>query len=242
MPLTFVLNTLNTNCLLYRNFLYYRTDTNYWKCTQCKSTVSTTGETEADEVKRTTKAWHDHFEMSKPEIECKKAITRIKQRVTDVTSERFSVSYANEEKKLVAELGLTAQEIAKFFPSLQSLRGTLDKRRAKVWPRLLQDPSQIDFFLDDITDQFTTTIGGKPFLQHDNKSATNRETPTDVDCQPIIDYFYKEWINGSWPRETWNHSDTSNPTTNNYLEAYNKFFNNFLQSAHPNIWKFVAQR
>ena len=81
MPLTFIINNNNTRSLLYRNHLYWHSSLNYWRCVLCPSTVSTTGETETDDIKRVGKLPHDHHEMSKAEIECKKAITRIKQHV-----------------------------------------------------------------------------------------------------------------------------------------------------------------
>ena len=65
------------------------------------------------------------------------------------------------------------------------------------------------------------------------------DTPQDVNCSPIIDYFEKQWLNGSWPKTIWNHGDTHDPTTNNFVEGYNKQINNFLNHAHPNIWRFA---
>ena len=69
---------------------------------------------------------------------------------------------------------LTDEEIQEFLPKLEQLRGTLDKRRAKCIPKLPANPSQIDFFLNDVTKKFAMTVCGKPFLQYDNKSADNR--------------------------------------------------------------------
>ena len=52
MPLTFILNNNNTQCLLYRGYLYWHSAPNYWRCVTCSSTASTTGETEAEDIKR----------------------------------------------------------------------------------------------------------------------------------------------------------------------------------------------
>ena len=57
--------------------------------------------------------------------------------------------------------------VAEFFPSLKAIRGTLDKRRAKFVPKLPATPEHIDFYRDEITKQFTLTVGG-------NRIANNR--------------------------------------------------------------------
>ena len=54
--ITFILNNNNTQCLLYRGYLYWHSAPNYWRCVTCSSTASTTGETEADDIKRVSKA------------------------------------------------------------------------------------------------------------------------------------------------------------------------------------------
>ena len=65
----------------------------------------------------------------------------------------------------------------KRFPNtshLYSSCAALDKRRAKVWPRLPKSPGEIDFFADQVAEQFTRNLTDEIFLQHDNKNPTNR--------------------------------------------------------------------
>ena len=76
MPLNFIIGNNNSRQLLYKNYLYWRSDLNYWRCVSCPSTISTTGETESDDVKRIGRVEHDHHELSIAEIECKKAVSR----------------------------------------------------------------------------------------------------------------------------------------------------------------------
>ena len=66
MPLEFLVTTKKRDMLLYKNFFYHRWSTNYWRCRDraCSSSVSKTGETQADDIKRTSPAWHNHLEHS----------------------------------------------------------------------------------------------------------------------------------------------------------------------------------
>ena len=90
--------------------------------------MSTTGETPSNEVKRTSLFWHDHFEFATAAIECRKAISRIKQRVLDEPNVQFSQAYAEEANYLTSTVGLIPTDIAAYVPLLKDLRGTLDKR------------------------------------------------------------------------------------------------------------------
>ena len=79
--------------LLHNGYLYYRTDINYWRCinADCNCTVTTTGETVNDNIKRQSKQTHLHLERA--EIECKLSATQIK--------ERIAVIYVNKLKYFV---------------------------------------------------------------------------------------------------------------------------------------------
>ena len=44
----------------------------------------------------------------------------------------------------------------------------------------------------------------------------------------------KTWIFGSYKPETWNYRKT-----NNDVEGFNRILNKYLNSPHPNIFKFV---
>ena len=54
----------------------------------------------------------------------------------------------------------------------------------------------------------------------------------------FLKYFYDTWIDGNYKPESWNFFLFKGRTNNNYLEGYNRHFNNdsFLQS-HPNCYK-----
>ena len=61
----------------------------------------------------------------------------------------------------------------------------------------------------------------------------------DIDCSRFLAYFQRQWIDGQWPKETWNHGDQEfQHATNNHVEAYNKNINAILVSPKPSIWKF----
>ena len=102
MSLEFIVSNTDSNQLLYNNNVYYRVRANYWKCTRhpCRSTVATTGEAEQDSVKKVSSIGHDHHPMSRAELECKKAFTRLKKRSEEVTSEKYLVSYTAECNRL----------------------------------------------------------------------------------------------------------------------------------------------
>ena len=127
MPLGFLLTNNKKNMLLYKNYLYYHWSNNYYRCITCRSTVSTTGETTQDEVKRTSAYQHDHLEYSRAEIECKRAITRLKQRAEDETSESYKVAN-DRERAYLRSIGLTTEDLAAHLESVTDMRSTLDKR------------------------------------------------------------------------------------------------------------------
>ena len=58
--------------------------------------------------------------------------------------------------------------------------------------------------------------------------------------KPILKYFEKTWINGSFPIGDWNFFDVLVDRTNNNVEIYNKLVNGKLKTAHPNIYKFIV--
>ena len=147
MTLTFVLNNRGNNCLRHNNYLFYRTDRNYFKCKACKYTVSTTGETEHDEIIRESDTPHDHMQMSDAEIECQNAQMRMKMLAQYEPSESFSKIFNNELRRL-HEFGISKNDTSLYIPPLESFRYTLYKRRRLAWPALPAHPAAIDFDID----------------------------------------------------------------------------------------------
>ena len=98
MPLEFMLSNHKRNMLLHDNFLYYRWSDNYWRCRlrSCGATVKTSGETTEGTVVSKSKAGHNHMEHSLAELECMRAITRLKQRAEEETSEKYQAAHDRE--------------------------------------------------------------------------------------------------------------------------------------------------
>ena len=62
--------------------------------------------------------------------------------------------------------------------------------------------------------------------------------PSDLNVQPIIDYFNSVWLR-KFDVNLWNTFGSDGPRTNNFVESFNKLINKKLCSAHPNIWWFI---
>lgn len=55
----------------------------------------------------------------------------------------------------------------------------------------------------------------------------------------ILKYFKSTWMDGRWKKVHWNYFNYIGRRTNNDLEGFNRQLNRFLNSPHPNIYKFV---
>ena len=67
-------------------------------------------------------------------------------------------------------------------------------------------------------------------------------TIPNAQFKPILDYFndtYFDQNKARYQRRIWNHFKTDINRTNNSLESFNAKINKELQTAHPNLWKFI---
>ena len=62
--------------------------------------------------------------------------------------------------------------------------------------------------------------------------------PSDLNVQPIIDYFNSVWLR-KFDVNLWNTFGSDGPRTNNFVESFNKLINKKLCSVHPTIWRFI---
>jgi len=78
------------------------------------------------------------------------------------------------------------------------------------------------------------SIFGEALIIADNFNVTSK-----YNHEPILNYFKKTWITGRFPPCIWNYFDFIGKKTNNDVEGFNPWLNNYLNSAYPTIFKFI---
>ena len=134
MPLKFILGN-NGKKQLYHNFYtYYKTNKrNYWICTdkRCTATITTSGDTENDQIVRLPSVLHYHTGVIPTEALVKQTLAIIRNRIEKDTEKYPNEIFTEEFDKLKKEHNLTDEEVNEFRKPYKFYKSSFQKRRAK---------------------------------------------------------------------------------------------------------------
>ena len=175
---------------------------------------------------------------TKTYIETLAVIKNIVKPIEDTTLQPMSPVYAMTDFELAMQNALLNQ-----FPSIK-LKGCFfhQKQAVQHWVNIkgykkeMRVNSEFRIWVNMLS---TIALVPLHMLADSLEIVENFHVETENDRIPILTYFKKVWINGKFPPETWNYFEHIGRKTNNDVEGFNRYLNKYLNSPHPNIFKFV---